>query len=143
MQMNGIRYLFTLTILIGLFSLSSCSKEKNYAAAPEIVGKWMSTAVYYEDNGQFNWVETNGFREFLTFFPDARFDIFTDVPGGKGTYSYDSHQKFIRLQFKDAAGGITAVEERSVENIDTQKLTVAFYSPQGQLINKVEYTRLD
>jgi hypothetical protein len=143
MQMKGIRYLFTLLILIGLFSLSSCSKEKSYVSPSDIVGKWMSTAVYFQDNGQYNWVETNSFREFLTFFPDARFDIFTDVPGGTGIYSYNSQLKSIRLQFKDASGGTTAVEERSVEDINNRKLVVAFYQPSGQLINKVEYTRID
>lgn len=141
--MKGTRYLFTLLILIGLFSFSSCSKEKSYVSPSDIVGKWMSTAVYSQENGQFNWVETNSFREFLTFFPDARFDIFTDVPGGNGIYSYDSQLKSIKLQYKDSSGGTTAVEERSVEDINPRKLVVAFYSPQGQLVNKIEYTRLD
>ena len=139
--MKAPRYLFLLLTITGF--LSSCSKEKNFTTAPAIVGRWMSTAVYTEQNGQFNWLETNSFREFVTFFPDARFAIFTDVPGGTGTYIYNNQARSIRLQFKDAAGGNVAVEERSVEDISKEKLVVAFFSSQGELVNKISYRKVD
>ncbi|PZR26657.1 MAG: hypothetical protein DI535_13300 [Citrobacter freundii] len=138
--MKGLRLLSGL-ILIGFFS--SCSKNKDLASTQPIVGKWVSTAVYAEDSGQFNWVEANGFREFLTFYPDARFNIFTDVPGGNGTYVYNNSARSLRLHFQDQTGGYTREEEREVEKIDNGKMTVSLFSPQGKLVGKVAYERID
>jgi hypothetical protein len=133
------RSTFYLLILVGFFS--SCSKEQS--SEPAIVGKWMSVSVYQEDNGQFNWLEANGFHEFVTFQADARFSIFTDVPGGKGTYVYDGAARNITLQYEDQAGNFTAAENRQVEQITPGKLVVAYFSPQGKLVNKVEYSRIN
>ncbi|MCG2617266.1 hypothetical protein LZZ85_23420 [Terrimonas sp. NA20] len=139
--MKGIRYLFSLLIVIGLFS--SCSKSKDEVLSPEIVGKWMSTSVYTQDNGQFNWMATSNFREFITFNPDSRFSIFTDVPGGNGTYIYNNEQRSISLHFEGGTGGNSRVENRAVENISGDKLVVAFFNPQGELVNKIEYQRIN
>lgn len=139
--MKGIRYLFSLLIMISLFS--SCSKSNDEMLSPAIVGKWMSTSVYAQDNGQFNWVTTNNYREFITFDADSRFSIFTDVPGGNGTYVYDNQQRFISLHFEAGNGVSSRIENRAVENISGEKLVVAFFNPQGELVNKVEYQRID
>jgi hypothetical protein len=139
--MKGLRFLLSGLILIGFFS--SCSKTRDLESTQPIVGKWVSTAVYAEDAGQFNWVASNGFREFLTFYPDARFNIFTDVPGGSGTYSYNNPARVLKLLFQDANGGVTNEESREVEKIDDRKMTVALFSPQGKLVGKVAYERID
>lgn len=137
--MKGKRFTLYLLILIGFFS--SCSKE--HSGEPAIVGKWMSVSVYQEDNGQFNWLAASGFHEFVTFQADARFTIFTDVPGGKGTYLYDGAARNITLQYEDQAGNFTTAENRQVEQITPDKLVVAYFSPQGKLVNKVEYSRIN
>jgi|GEM_PF-5906673 len=139
--MKGLRLLLSGLILIGFFS--SCSKNEDVISSPPIVGKWVSTNLYVEDAGQFNWVEATGFREFLTFYPDARFNIFTDVPGGNGTYVYNNSVRSLRLHFQDQTGGYTREEEREVEKIDNGKMTVALFSPQGTLLGKVAYERVD
>lgn len=138
--MKGVRYLFTTLVIIGLFS---CSKNKDLVSAPGIVGRWVSTAAYAEENGQFKWIETNGFREFLTLHADARFDIFTDVPGGRGTYFYNDAAGSLKLRFLDQTGGIAAEEHRTVESIDGQKMVIAYFSLHGQLLGKLAYERIN
>ncbi len=139
--MKGIRYLFSLMVIVSLFS--SCSKSHDDVLSPAIVGKWMSTSVYAQDNGQYNWLATSNYREFITFNADSRFSIFTDVPGGNGTYIYNNQQRSISLHFEAGNGGSSRVENRSVEDISGNKLVVAYFNSQGELVNKVEYQRVD
>lgn len=133
--MKGKLYLsLLLSITIILFS---CKKE----SFSELSGKWESISVYTElNNGSYGWVNTDGHRHSYQFSPDGRFSTFTDVPGGAGTYNYNSATGELRLSYvADQYGTVPRVETILIEKLDRINITV---SHQQDRPFKIEYTRV-
>lgn len=124
-------------IVIGIVS---CKKE----STPGIVGKWMNTAVYSDPSkGGYGW-EMVTRHEFVTFNPNEQFDIFTDMPGGSGRYTFNRASNDLLLNFEaDIYGNTARSEARKVESITENKLITFFVSPLDGMIYKTEYTRID
>lgn len=124
---------FTLTTI-------SCKKEKD----PAVIGKWVSTSHYSEENGHFSWKPTNGFSQSITFNPDARFSTFIDIPTGGGTYAYDNRAAKIDLNYEaDHYGTIPGTVTYKIEELTNTRLVVSSFSSAGNLQFKTEYIRLD
>ena len=119
----------------------SCKKD----SFPDIVGQWVSDAVYIkQENGTFNWVEGPRFSEHFNFYPDSRFAYMSDVPGGHGTYSYNNGTKDLLLNYEaDPYGNIPQTVTYKVEKLNNDKLIIAYYSAAGSLFAKTEYSRVN
>jgi len=125
---------FLLIILITI----SCKKEKD----PAIFGSWASISNYREENGAFSWTPTNGYSQFITFYPDARFNTFFCIPTGGGTYVYDHRVAKISLKFEaDHYGTIPGTATYKIEELTNSRLVVSSFSPAGNLQFKTEYVR--
>ena len=121
-------------------SLTSCKKEKD----PDLTGSWYSVANYRAENGSFTWFPTNGFGQFITYYPDARFNTSNCVPTGGGTYSYNSRAAKIELNYEaDRYGTVPGTATYKVEELTDTRLVVSSFSPAGHLQFKTEYVRND
>lgn len=126
-------------IFFTLFIIS-CKKEKD----PAVVGKWVSTSNYTEENGSFAWRPTNGFSQSISFNPDSRFSTFIDIPTGGGTYSYDNRAAKIDLNYEaDHYGTISGTVTYKIDELTNTRLVVSSFSPSGNLQFRTEYIRLD
>ena len=132
--------LFLITLII-----TSCSKESVPAVAENIVGKWKNTAIYTDPaKGGNGWETVTRFHEYVTFNPDAKFTIVTDIPASTGTYNFNGSSKDLLLQFEaDQYGNTSRSEIRKVETMTDEKLIVAFVSPVDGMIYKTEYSRVN
>ncbi|MEP7375064.1 MAG: hypothetical protein ABI675_16825 [Chitinophagaceae bacterium] len=119
---------------------TSCKKERDTT----IIGKWISTSNYTEENGNFSWRPTDGFSQVITFNPDARFSTFIDMPTGSGTYTYDSRAAKIDLNYEaDHYGTVPATVTYKIDELANDRLIVSSFSLSGNLQFKTEYIRHD
>ena len=123
--------LLVVSSLFIVFLGISCKKE----AQPGIIGNWGAEAMYIDNgNGVMEWVRP-GMGYLISFTSNGRFSIFTDMPSGHGTFTYER-----------ASGKITLIYERSnpnavatpviihVAEITTEKLTlVDFVGPNTKM----------
>ena len=75
-------------ILIIIFSVASCSKEKKHS----IVGTWRLSAIYTEQSpGNLMWHEINPYGRtiILNLNKEGNYSYFSDVPEGHGKYIYN------------------------------------------------------
>lgn len=127
-------------VLLTLITTISCKKEKD----PTVIGKWVSISNYTEENGAFTWKQTNGFSQFFTFNPDARFSTFIDIPTGGGTYAYDNRAAKINLNYEaDHYGTIPGTVNYKIDEMTNNRLVVSSFSSSGSLQFKTEFIRLD
>jgi hypothetical protein len=127
--------LFSFILITG-----SCKKERDAT----IIGKWISTSNYTDENGSFSWKPTNGFSQAITFNPDARFSTFIDIPTGSGTYLYDNRAAKINLKYEaDHYGTIPGTVTYKIDELTNDRLVVSSFSSSGNLQFRTEYIRPD
>ena len=124
--------------MLSCIILFSCKKE----SFRDFEGNWVSVAQYRQQpDGSFQWFPYGqGWRSFISFFPEHRFAVHSDVPEGGGSYSYDSRSKMLQLNYEaNAWGGTANTTIRKVEKLEIGKLVLATYSNSGVLYSKTEY----
>ena len=125
----------TFLILIGY----SCTKEKDSA----IVGNWINSAVYVA-NGQDSpvWITDLKFPERLSLDQNSRFQSFTDIPAGSGTYVYDRISHELKFNFEASSYFPANTTVVKVDYLDSDRLVIISSYPDG-VIHKKEYRRAD
>lgn len=124
-------------LLVSLFSIS-CKKE----SFPELPGQWVSDAIYGElDNGSYGWKPAGGYNHFYSFGTNGRFGTFTDVPGGGGTYRYNSQTGELLLNYEaDRYGHTARIETVMVERLNNGSIIISY---SVGIPYKIKYSRYD
>ena len=117
----------------------SCTKEKDSA----IVGTWLNSAVYVA-NGHDSpvWITDLKFPERLSLNQNSRFQSFTDIPAGSGTYIYDRNSHELKFNFEASPYYPATTTVVKVDYLDSERLVIVSSYPDG-VIHKKEYRRAD
>jgi hypothetical protein len=123
----------------------SCSKEAVPGNEKPIIGTWKNTAIYSDPaQGGHGWETVSRMHEYVTFNPNAKFNIVTDIPERSGTYQFSETSNQLQLNFEaDQYGNKQRSETRSVETITSGIMILSFESAADGRIYKTEYTRIN
>ncbi len=125
----------TFLLLIGY----SCKKEKD----PAIIGTWLNSAVYVAiGHDSPVWITDLKFPERLSLDQNSRFQTFTDIPAGSGTYVYDRTSNELKFNFEAEPNFPATTTVVKVEYLDSDRLVIESSYPDG-VIHKKEYRRAD
>jgi len=115
--------------------------ESNINTPATIIGQWESVAHYaLDDSGNYGWYSQNGWSERISFLADGSFSIYTDVPSGSGTYSFEDNSNSVTLNYRaDQYGNTAHTVTFAIEDMSNKELTLAVPdAPQKTTYSKID-----